>query len=70
MMESSNIWPFLTLSVTHYRLEKQRKDVYKWDILQQQEEKWLKKETPKHLAFSDVSISIVVYYFFEHKKIM
>jgi len=64
-MESSKIWPLRTLSVTHYRLEKQREDVYKRDIQQQEEGKGLNSVTPKHLAISDVSISIVTHYFDE-----
>ena len=65
MMESSKILPFRTLSVTHYRLEKQREDVYERDIQQQEEGKGLNRGTPEHLAISDVSISMVTHYFDE-----
>jgi len=65
MMESSKILPFRTLSVTHYRLEKKREDVYERDIQQQGEGKGLNRRTPEHLAISDVSISIVTHYFDE-----
>ena len=66
-MESSKIWPFRTLSVTHYRLEKQKEDVYERDIQQQEEGKGLNRGTPEpeHLAISDVSISMVTHYFDE-----
>ena len=48
-MESSKIWPFRTLSVTHYRFEKQKEDVYERDI-QQEEGKGLNSGTSEHLA--------------------
>ena len=62
---SIKIWPFLTLSVTHYRLEKERSDVYERDIKQEEEgRKGLNRGTPEHLAISDVSISMVTHYLF------
>jgi len=60
---SIKIWPFLTLSVTHYRLEKERSDVYERDI-KQEEEGRLNRGPPEHLAISDVSISMVTHYLF------
>ena len=65
MMESSKILFFQTLYVTHYRLEKQREDVYERDIQQQEEGKELNRRILKHLAISDMSILIVTHYFDE-----
>ena len=43
-MQSSKIWPFPTLSISHYKLKKQKEDVYEQDIQQQEEGKGLNKE--------------------------
>ncbi|KAL6000671.1 hypothetical protein ACLOJK_006397 [Asimina triloba] len=40
------------------RLGKQREEVYKRDIQQQEEGKGLNRGTPEHLVISDVSISM------------
>jgi hypothetical protein len=61
-IESSKIWHFRTLSVTRYRLGKQRENGYGQDILQQ-EGKGLKKGNLEHVAISNMSISIIVHYF-------
>ena len=53
-MELSKIWPFQILFITHYRLEKQREDVYERDIKQQEEGIGLNRGTYKHSAVSDV----------------
>ena len=62
-MKSSKILPFQTLSITHYKLKKQKKNIYKQNIQQQKKKKKLNKKTPKHLTISNISILIITHYF-------